>query len=297
MEGHVATDQHPHDTPGQLLLQARESRGLRIEDAARSANLSVSMAQALESDDYAALGQPVYARGYYRRYARVVGCEAEEVVRCYEIINEVPSAVPHIQQRPSIPYGAKTARPGPRLPWLWAVLLLLLLAGIGWLWSGSNTKDSTDQPPVTAGVTTVPSAAPVTTPVPLPDQSAQRRPPTADLSQLKLSDELSTAPSAEPAQSSADLTGAPPGLLEIRVGPQAAWIEVRDARDERLAYRVAQPGEQLRLQGEPPYRINLGRAHTLELRLGGKVVDLQPVIDSAARARATITEGGKLIAP
>jgi cytoskeleton protein RodZ len=267
-----------------------------MEDAARAANLSVSMAQALESDDYAALGQPVYARGYYRRYARVVGCQAEDVVGCYEIINEVPSAVPQIQQRPSIPYGAKSSGPGIRMSWLWLFVAAAVLGALWWFWN-SPSDESAQAAPIAGGVTSVPSAVPVTTPAPLPDQSAQRRPPTADLSQLKLSDELSLDQPADSARSASDVPGVAAGLLEILVGPQAAWIEVRDARDERLAYRVAQPGEQLRLQGEPPYRINLGRAHTLEVRLGGRLVDLGPVLDSAARARATMTEDGELIAP
>lgn len=292
----MATEHHPEFSPGQLLVQARDAAGLRVEDAARAANLSVAMAQALERDDYAALGQPVYARGYYRRYARVVGCAADDVVRCYEVINEVPSAVPQIQQRPSIPYGAKTSRSGARPSWLWGVLVLAAVGGVGWLWTASQSA-SEQAPPITGGVTSVPTSAPLATPAPLPDLSTQRRPPTADLSQLKLSEELSVDPPAPSPRSAMEPAGVAAELLEITVGPQAAWIEVRDARDERLAYRVAQPGEQLRLRGEPPYRINLGRAHTLEVRLGGQLVDLRPVLDSAARARATITEGGRVIAP
>lgn len=297
----AAEDTAETATPGLLLRMARRESGLGLEDAARQANLTLTLARALEQDAYAELGLPVYARGYYRRYAKVVGCDAAPVLAAYERINDLPSPVPTVHQRPSIPYAARGSWQR-FLPWVVGGAALLIIA-VGLL--DRRTDDSEPTLPRTLPSLDVdpvdwePSPPPTATPAPtaLPNISAARNPTTVDLSAPQADEASGAAPS--PADEGPEPAGGAvaPNLLEIRVGEVPAWIEVDDATAERLAYRVAQPGETLRLAGEPPYRINLGRAHTLEVRLGGRLLALGEAIDSKARARGTLTEDGRLLPP
>lgn len=54
----------PRPSPGALLKQARERAGLGPDDLAGQLKLAKGTLEALERDDFAALSEPVYVRGY-----------------------------------------------------------------------------------------------------------------------------------------------------------------------------------------------------------------------------------------
>jgi cytoskeleton protein RodZ len=51
-----------------------------------------------------------------------------------------------------------------------------------------------------------------------------------------------------------------------------SWIDVRDSTGERLIYRTVNRGEDIRLQGKPPYSIFIGSAEGVTVQYRGKVV-------------------------
>ena len=63
-------------TVGRRLAAAREQRGLDQAAAARLSGLSAEVVRGLEAEDWAALGAPVYVRGWLARYCRVLDVEA-----------------------------------------------------------------------------------------------------------------------------------------------------------------------------------------------------------------------------
>ncbi len=293
-------------TPGQILRATRAQSGIDREVAARAANLGVSIVMAMEADDFATLGLPVYARGYYRRYAKVIGCDSDAVLSAYEHTTDNPSPVPQIAQRPSIPYGGKSAVQ-KSLP---AAALILVALVVGYMFfSASDRSDDAGTAVGNGGVNTPVTesspnlAAQAPTLAPLPDT---RRPVEVDMQAAleQAGKTQTTNPAASQAEKASvgDASGLklstqmiPPNRLEIITGPQAAWIEVIDALGEKLAYRVVNPGETVVIEGDPPYSVNLGMAHTLTIRYGGRVLDLQAVTDSASRARATIAANGEIV--
>ena len=113
---------------GARLRAAREKRGLTPLQAAERLHLDARVVQALESEDFAALGADVYVRGHLRRYAEAVGESPAELQRMY-------SANPHAA-RPDltrIPRGEPDQRPS-RLVLLPALLLVVGFAVAGLLW-------------------------------------------------------------------------------------------------------------------------------------------------------------------
>jgi len=68
---------------GSRLRQARESRGLSMADVAAATRLRSAVLARIEADDVDALGAEVYAVGYIRSYANVVGCEAAPLIADY----------------------------------------------------------------------------------------------------------------------------------------------------------------------------------------------------------------------
>ena len=77
MSSHVQdaapTPDHSVDnTPGARLRQAREAAGLSVAEAAEQLRLRTALVDAMERGDLAALGAPIFARGYLGSSARRV---------------------------------------------------------------------------------------------------------------------------------------------------------------------------------------------------------------------------------
>lgn len=68
---------------GAVLRSARESRELSVEEVSTDLRIESHLLQALESEDYAKLGAPVFAKGYIRQYANRLGLDPAPLVASY----------------------------------------------------------------------------------------------------------------------------------------------------------------------------------------------------------------------
>ena len=67
----------------------------------------------------------------------------------------------------------------------------------------------------------------------------------------------------------------PSQALSITLSDEA-WIEIYDARGDRLYYDLGKPAEQIEVTGSRPYRVKIGRASAAVVEYQGAVLDLQP---------------------
>ncbi|MBU6146659.1 MAG: DUF4115 domain-containing protein [Actinomycetales bacterium] len=81
-------------TFGSRLQQAREARGLSMADVAAATRLRQTVLARIEAEDIAALGAEVYAVGYIRAYANVVGCEPAPLIADYRAVRDGAAAQP-----------------------------------------------------------------------------------------------------------------------------------------------------------------------------------------------------------
>ncbi len=65
---------------GQMLLAAREKRGLSIEDAAHETRIPAQRLRYLESGNIAAFGSLTYARSFIRQYSDFLGVDASSML-------------------------------------------------------------------------------------------------------------------------------------------------------------------------------------------------------------------------
>ena len=65
---------------GQILREAREAQNMTLEDVAMRLRLMHRQVEAMEMDDFGSLGQPVFARGFVRNYARLMGLQPETLL-------------------------------------------------------------------------------------------------------------------------------------------------------------------------------------------------------------------------
>jgi transcriptional regulator with XRE-family HTH domain len=71
---------------------AREARGLSLSDVAEHLHIRSTYLQAIEEEDWPAIGAPVYIRGFIRTYARFLGVDPEHAIEAFN--STVPSAPP-----------------------------------------------------------------------------------------------------------------------------------------------------------------------------------------------------------
>lgn len=108
----------PGDRIGALLREAREKKGVSLEEAEKATRIRARFLRALEDDDLAALPAPAQARGFLSIYAEFLGLNAEQVVDWYDAGRKKPrTARPAGRVRPTPPPApAATPSPAPQAP-------------------------------------------------------------------------------------------------------------------------------------------------------------------------------------
>ncbi len=71
-------------SPGTLLKEAREKRGLTIDDVAAMTRVPKPMLRHLEEDRFEEYEAEVFARGHLRNYAREMHLDVAKVIEAYE---------------------------------------------------------------------------------------------------------------------------------------------------------------------------------------------------------------------
>ncbi len=74
------------DEIGHILREARENKGLTVEDVQAQIRINARYLTALENGQYSALPTPVHARGFLRNYARFLGLDPQPLLDRYLIV-------------------------------------------------------------------------------------------------------------------------------------------------------------------------------------------------------------------
>src|SRR5215472_5470120 len=86
-----AADQWRHGVPiGETLAEARHQAGLTVAEVSEQTRIRPTIIRAIEDDDYTSCGGDFYARGNIRDIARVVGIDAEPLIREYDAVHRAP---------------------------------------------------------------------------------------------------------------------------------------------------------------------------------------------------------------
>ena len=65
---------------GEEFRSAREARGITLSEVAEQIHIRSVYLNAIENEEWTAIGAPVYVRGFIRTYARFLGLDAEDAV-------------------------------------------------------------------------------------------------------------------------------------------------------------------------------------------------------------------------
>lgn len=290
-------------SPGEILREARLAHDYSVEDLCAQTKLSRKSIRALEDNDFGALSQPVFARGYYRQCAKILDIDQERLMAAYTAWAGESERRQDPESAVSVVPEDVTQQQRSVYMLVAVVVALLLLAFVGLFMFDSGGNETTD---TTAG-TAVPSESPsggtrsagTSTSV---DQSAQGAGDGAMSSQ----DDLADAAGAQSrgGRNVNDTLGIEPpddnGEDDKPVEPSIAanhlkmtftgrsWVDVRDSTDKRLLTGIYESGDEREFDGEPPYKITLGFAPAVQMSIGGEPVDVESHTTSGSTARMTV---------
>ena len=142
----------PEPVVGPQLAAARQRLGLSVDDLAVRTRIRAHVIEAIEVDDFAPCGGDFYARGHLRALARVLGVDAEPLVRDYDQRYAAAPINPRTVFEADRATGARgtirMASDGPNWGALIAVVLaLLLMWGVARLFT-DGSSGRTDRPAV-----------------------------------------------------------------------------------------------------------------------------------------------------
>jgi len=267
---------------GTRLRAAREKRGLTLLQAAERLHLDARIVQALEAEDFAALGADVYVRGHLRRYAEAVGESPVQLQALYS--DSRHAARPDLTR---IPRGEAESR-GSRLL-LPALLLVVGFAVAGLLW-WLLTLPGEKAHPLPADRASSAGAAELAE----PDAAAER-------------ESHGTGASASPAAagSSAAPTSSSPRSLSPGAVPQArldlsfsgtSWVEVSDVQGHHLLQGLIEAGSTRTVAGSAPLLVVLGNAPAVALRMNGQALTAGVLVRRDGSAHLLIDAAGRVSA-
>jgi cytoskeleton protein RodZ len=277
----------PRAGPGALLRSARLDLKLAPEDVAQILHLSPRQIVALEADDYAHLPGPTYVRGYLRGYAQLLGLAPETVVDAY---NRIPAATPQVDLTKLSPEPQISSDHHMiRIATYGVIAVVFGLAVVWWL-----GRDDTHRAPATgtaeapatsmAGSEPIAAAPSVDTnqpgvAAPMPPSGETTLKPAATPAAIKPLN-VGEAPAAVVKPVGSAVVAAPvpsgPRSRVVLAASQDAWVDIRDAQQNKLIYETLHAGQTVSLEGLAPLSVFLGNADGVKIEYNGKPFDTAP---------------------
>lgn len=275
----LETEREQTPAPGERLRQAREAMKLSRQEVAERIRIDETRVAALEDDDLARVGAPVFAAGYIRAYARIVGLSADELIPQFAGLEQIETTPPapledvngrNLSARRKGARATRRATAGNRGAGRLVAGLLLLVIAAGTAWLLRDRLLPAPEAPLDAAHRDAGASA-----LTIPGQ-AEYQPAESDLSDLDEATIAEEPPAA--AVTSDDVmpeAEAPAVQSELSLSfTDDSWVEVYDARGERLLHRLGRAGSSHTIQGVAPFSLVLGYVPGVTILLDGEMVDL-----------------------
>ena len=220
---------------GDRLREAREAKGLELEQIAAETRINKDHLQKIEASNWSALPSRTYAIGFTRTYARTVGLDEKEMLD--QVRAELAEGDPNAVERPAKFEPGDPARvPGRGLAWFAVLAAILLLGGVYAFYSSYF--------------------APGIGPAPLQD-------PEEQLAEGEAPAQQATTPAPQP-------TGGPVVFTSEMDG---TWVKFYDASGTRLYEAQMNTGDSYTIpeDAEGP-QLWTGRPYALAITIGGRKV-------------------------
>ena len=299
---------------GERLKAGREALGLSVEDVSTRLKLSVRKIESFERGEVEGIATPVFVAGYLRAYARLLELSAEDVLEDFEMLSTASSTVEGMASDSIDIAGIGLESSGEKsndvfftgqgakssgdifrnsssllIP---AVLIVLVIAAVYLLLPADEsskevrTANVADRESPTSSTGVAESPLVVNSQVE-PQIESQVETPSIENSESSVAAEATV--NAVFDQVEEDTVNEVEGNsvetdeTESTVFQQSelafvfndeSWVEVTDARGERLVYRLAKAGMSRTVTGVAPFTVQLGYVPGVEIFYNGVPYDM-----------------------
>lgn len=228
---------------GAALAQAREERGLTVEQVSAATRIRAGLIRAIESDDFSGCGGAVYSRGHIRSIARAVGVDGEPLVAEFDrehLDEALPTVVPTVTVDADAAARADRRSPNWAAAMAVALVVICVLAAVSLVGNGGRSKPTAHDNPTVH----VPTAAPSTQQTPAPP----------------------------PASAVAQVPNATQAVALLRVNSSQTWLSVTTLSGRLLFQGLLASGQRKVFRDAKGLRLTIGNAPVVDLVANGQDV-------------------------
>lgn len=255
----------------------RERRGLERQQVADELHVDPWIIEALEAGRFDSLGAPVYALGHLRKYAELLGLDAEQLLSSFGQIDRQPPPLVRITP-------VRQARHEVPVTLVSALVVGIVVIGTAW-WALTERKAIAPSVPTpTQEPTTAADAAVVEAPAaPATEDGVTSAAPAV-------------LPPAEPTRPESAAESASAGTpVRLRLSFSAdSWVELHDASGRRIFFDLGPANSVRSFSTTAPVRVFLGNAEGVQLELNGQSVALPERVIRGNVARFTVDARGRV---
>ncbi|MBF7687815.1 helix-turn-helix domain-containing protein [Acinetobacter rathckeae] len=223
--------------PGEYLRHVRLQKKYELADISLALNMPLRTLEALEKDEYTALPEATFIKGYYRTYARHLNVDASMIIQRFDEIyqNDTGFHAEHALNDSPIKIMGKLpgSNSGRNRKWLKRIVVLIVIALLIWVamlavqnWSNKKKQEQATANPSNVQV-------------------------------LSLNQD-------------SDMSG---DKLEIKISEPTS-LSIIDSTGKVLA--KGRQTQDLTLNGQTPFQIQLNDAKAVSLNLNGEAISLSP---------------------
>ena len=250
--------------PGEKLHKTREEMGLSQEDVAEKLNLQMKTINALESDNFDALPEPIFVYGYLRAYAKLLGISASPLIAAYDQLGYSEPELSSVYKEKPAPNRADMMFRNTSLSMVLVFAFLMVL----WWYS---FEPGVEEPLVVAESGT---------------ELAEIAGVQIDNGEVRVlrRDIMDGESSSEAVASINEMTEKNPPASSAEAIMMLSfegdsWVDISDADGNRLVYDLMREGRTKVVRGKAPFEIYLGNASVVKVEYNGEPFDLQPHVN------------------
>jgi len=268
------------DPIGLRFRHTREKQRLSLESVAQQVKLPVAILEAIEREDWARLGAPIFVRSYVGTYAKFLGLPAalaDDVVRGKPVPALVAVGAP--------PAHRTFDRGVMRLAYVaMTVVILGSVVALAMYFQGPR-RNAEALPPDATATYAAGAVAPL-------DTAPEQAPVTASIAPPMPQDPAAITPAATAAPAALPAAGGDITLHFIG----ASWVDIVDRQGTHVERGLVPAGTVRTYANGQLAEVTLGDSTVVEVSAGGAVVDLRPFREAKV-AHFTVSSEGKIGAP
>lgn len=281
---------------GRQFREARESTGMSVDEVADSLKLTVDIIKALENSQVDRLPAATFTQGYIRSYSRMLKLDEEALIKIY--MSLVPEKENPLTSRSVLPTQS-TSRDNNIKFITYGLIVVGLVLFVFWLQQADFSVPDSEEVSESESFEETKESDGFYQP-----KEAEEALPESDV----ILEEETTPLKEEPAPTEEQTTEAKNENVEVveenavegndvlvMSSNSESWVEVEDSNGVRLFFELMKKGGVHKLKGKAPFRVFLGNAPSISLKLNDKEPNLSGHIRSNNVAHVAIYQDASAV--